>query len=209
METITRLWNTPSAGMFTSTISGSISLHDRQEDALGRLAEPVVLLRRAPDDGGRIDRPRAPRDRREVEHGVVAGQRVVAGVVAERALEPLLGGVDVALQHDLGLRRHLEVDRAARAPSRRRCRAASRRRRPRRCRAAAAPRPRRSSRDRRRARSRPACGRARPRRSCSAPPLWICQCMPSVRSSKTCSRYMPTLRAPVRGSRVKTPGSVM
>src|SRR5499427_837153 len=46
-------------------------------------------------------------------------------------------------------------------------------------------------------------------RSCSAEPLWICQCMPSVRSSKTCSRYMPTLRAPVARSRVKTMGRVM
>src|SRR5262244_299342 len=33
--------------------------------------------------------------------------------------------------------------------------------------------------------------------------------MPSVRSSKTCSRYMPTLRAPVARSRVKTMGRVM
>src|SRR5215510_4177011 len=46
-------------------------------------------------------------------------------------------------------------------------------------------------------------------RSCSAEPLWICQCIPSVRSSKTCNRYMPTLRAPVTGSRVKTMGRVM
>src|SRR2546426_852497 len=33
--------------------------------------------------------------------------------------------------------------------------------------------------------------------------------MPSVRSSNTWSRYIPTLRWPVRGSRVKTHGSVM
>src|SRR5215470_4514787 len=46
-------------------------------------------------------------------------------------------------------------------------------------------------------------------RWCSADPLWICQCIPSVRSSWTWSRYMPTLRAPVTGSFVKTIGSVM
>src|SRR5215470_4450771 len=46
-------------------------------------------------------------------------------------------------------------------------------------------------------------------RSCSAEPLWICQCMPRVRSSNTWSRYMPTLREPVTGSRVKTMGRVM
>ena len=32
-------------------------------------------------------------------------------------------------------------------------------------------------------------------RWCSAEPLWICQCMPSVWSSKTCRRYLPTLRS--------------
>src|SRR5215472_9171128 len=46
-------------------------------------------------------------------------------------------------------------------------------------------------------------------RSCSAEPLWICQCMPRMRSSNTWSRYMPTLREPVTGSRVKTMGRVM
>ena len=40
------------------------------------------------------------------------------------------------------------------------------------------------------------------------PSLWICQCMNVVRRSITCIRYMPTLRAPVRGSRVITAGSV-
>src|SRR6266849_166015 len=41
------------------------------------------------------------------------------------------------------------------------------------------------------------------------PSLWICQCMNVVRRSTTCIRYMPTLRVPVRGSRVITAGSVM
>src|SRR5437899_11801983 len=33
--------------------------------------------------------------------------------------------------------------------------------------------------------------------------------MPIVRSSYICRRYIPTLRSPVSGSRVTTPGSVM
>ncbi len=41
------------------------------------------------------------------------------------------------------------------------------------------------------------------------PSLWICQCMKVERRSIFCSRYMPTLRPPVRGSFVITAGSVM
>ena len=47
-----------------------------------------------------------------------------------------------------------------------------------------------------------------PRQS-AAPSLWICQCMKVVRASIFCIRYMPTLRVPVRGSRVITAGRVM
>ena len=50
---MTRLWKTPSAGMFMSTTSGSIDLDDREEEPLGRLAEEVVLLERPADDGRR------------------------------------------------------------------------------------------------------------------------------------------------------------
>ena len=41
------------------------------------------------------------------------GGRVVAGVVAERALEGQVALLDVALEHDLRVRGHLEVDRLA------------------------------------------------------------------------------------------------
>ena len=47
-----------------------------------------------------------------------------------------------------------------------------------------------------------------PRQS-DAPSLWICQCMAVVVESNFCTRYMPTLRVPVRGSFVMTAGSVM
>src|SRR6266705_1734231 len=46
-------------------------------------------------------------------------------------------------------------------------------------------------------------------RQCAAPTLWRCQCIASSRRPITWMRYMPTLRTPVLGSRVITPGSVM
>ena len=85
-------------------------LHRRQEDPLGRLAEPGVLLRRLPDDDRRVDRIAAHRHRGDVEDREGLGGGVEAGVVAEG---PLVGEVvllDVALEHDLRVRRHLEVD---------------------------------------------------------------------------------------------------
>ena len=84
--------------------------HGRQEDPLGRLAEPGVLGRRLPDDDRRIDRVATHRHRRDVEDGKRLGRRVVAGVVAEGALDSLVARLDVALEDDLGVGRHLEVD---------------------------------------------------------------------------------------------------
>ncbi len=46
----------------------------------------------------------------EVEDRVVVGQRVIAGVIAERPLAAQLVDVDVAFQHEVGGGRHLEVD---------------------------------------------------------------------------------------------------
>ncbi len=46
-----------------------------------------------------------------MEDREVVGQRVEARVVAERALAAPLARLDVAFEHDVGLRRHLEVDR--------------------------------------------------------------------------------------------------
>ena len=51
--------------------------------------------------------------------------------------------------------------------------------------------------------------RPAPSRQSAAASLWICQCRPVEVASNFCSRYMPTLRPPVRGSFVKTEGSVM
>ena len=86
---------------------------DRQEQALRRLAEPVVLHGRPPHDDRRVDRVAAARHRGQVEDGVGVGERVVARVVAERPLDARLRGVAVALEDDLRVGRHLEVDRPA------------------------------------------------------------------------------------------------
>ncbi len=83
--------------------------HQRQEHPLDRVPHVAVLHRRPADDGGRVDRVLAVRDRRDVEHRVVVGERVEPGVVAERPLAAPLVGVDPPLEHELGAGRHLEV----------------------------------------------------------------------------------------------------
>ena len=80
-----------------------------QEDPLGGQAQVGVLLGRAADDGGRVDRVLAVGDGLHVQHRVVVGQGIVAGMVAERAFPPELAGVHPALDDDLGIRRHLQV----------------------------------------------------------------------------------------------------
>ena len=77
----------------------------RQEDPLGRLAEPRVLLRRLADHDRRVDRVAPHRHRGHVEDRERLGRRVVAGVVAERAFLGQLVLGDVALEHDLGVGR--------------------------------------------------------------------------------------------------------
>ena len=180
----------------------------RQEDPLGRLPEPRVLLRRLADDDRRVDRVAPHRHRLDVEDRERLGRRVVAGVVAERALEAELVLLDVALEHDLRVRRHLEVVA-------------------RRTWTISTGRPRKKP----ASISSPMCfgsgalaeyavtgsspsatatGMRPSVASQSArPSLWICQCMKVVRRSTTCIRYMPRLRVPVRGSRVITAGRVM
>ena len=82
-----------------------------QEDPLGRLAEPGVLGRRLADHDRRVDRVRAHRHRRHVEDRELLRMRVVASVVAERALEREVSLLDVALEHDLGVCGHLHAHR--------------------------------------------------------------------------------------------------
>ena len=50
---------------------------------------------------------------RQVQHRILVGERIVTGVVAERTFHPPLGRINVALQHDLGVGRHVMVHRLA------------------------------------------------------------------------------------------------
>ena len=105
-----QLWNAPSSGQVVVDDFRHGHPDRREEDPLCRLAEPRVLLRRLADDDRRIDRIAAHRDGGELENGERLGRRVVPGVVAERPLLGELVLVDVALEHDLGVRGHLQVD---------------------------------------------------------------------------------------------------
>src|SRR6476659_8033721 len=84
--------------------------HRGQEDPLRRLAEPGVLLRRLADDDRGIDRVAPHRHRGDVEDWERLRGCVVAGVVAERPFLADLVLLDVALEHDLGARGHLDSD---------------------------------------------------------------------------------------------------
>ena len=144
--------------------------------------------------------------------GIQIGQRVEAGVIAERALDhQRLGRIDVALDHELRLGRHLEVaghrlrQLHRLAPQE----AGEEELVDRRAAAARAP----EYIDGGSAPSAMHTGIRSPRsaisRQCAAPTLCRCQCMASVSRPSTCTRYMPTLRMPRFGSRVITIGSVM
>ena len=85
-------------------------LQERQEEPLGRLAEPLVLDRRRPDHGGRVDGVLPVGDGHHVEGRVVVGQRVEAGVVAEGPLaHQRRRGVHEPLDDDVGVGRDLEA----------------------------------------------------------------------------------------------------
>ena len=107
---MTQLWNAPAVGQVVVDDLGDAHPDRRQEDALGRLREPLVLGRRLADDDRRVDRVAAHRDRRDAEDRELLGRGVEARVVAERPFDPDVVPVDPALEHDLGVRRHLEVD---------------------------------------------------------------------------------------------------
>ena len=86
---------------------------ERQEDPLGGLAQPVVLLRRLRRDDRVVDRVAPHRHALDVQHRERLDRRVETGVIAERPLGRPLPRLEVSLQHDLGLGRHLERHGAA------------------------------------------------------------------------------------------------
>src|SRR5437762_14336553 len=85
MLTKTRLWKTPSAGNAIFTISGKFILKMGRK-SFTDAADVEVFHRRDADDGDGINGVFAVRVGGDVEDGIRLGQRVVAGVVAERGL---------------------------------------------------------------------------------------------------------------------------
>ncbi len=81
-----------------------------KEDPLRRLGQVAVLHGGPADDRGRVHGIGAMGESGDVKNRVLVFQRVVASVVAERPLDPHLLGVDIAFQHELRGRGHLDVD---------------------------------------------------------------------------------------------------
>ena len=52
----------------------------------------------------------ALREARQMEHRIVVGLRIEAGVIAEGPFAPPLARLDVAFEHDVRARGHLEID---------------------------------------------------------------------------------------------------
>jgi hypothetical protein len=76
----------------------------------GRAADVEVFHRRDADDGGGIDGVFAVRDGGDVEHGIRLGQRVIVGVVAERAfVAQRLSRVNITFDDEVGVGGDFEV----------------------------------------------------------------------------------------------------
>ena len=92
---------------------GNLHAHQRQENPLDGLAHVEIFHGRRADDGGRVDGIAALGDAGDVEDRVLIGERIVAGVVAERTFGAEFAQFDVAFEHDFGIRGHFEIDRLA------------------------------------------------------------------------------------------------
>ena len=75
----------------------------------GDLLQDVILGDRLAGQQALEDRALAVGDRGDLGDRFERGRRVVAGVLAERALDLLVIGIDRELDHDLGVSRHLHV----------------------------------------------------------------------------------------------------
>ena len=105
------LWKMPSGRKVHVDDLGQRLADHRQKDPLARLAEVDVLLRRNADDRREVGRLLPHRDARQMEHRKIVGERIEAGVIAERPFAAPLARLDVAFEHDVRARRHLEIDR--------------------------------------------------------------------------------------------------
>ena len=75
---------------------GQGEAEQRQEEALGGLAQVAIFHRRPADERGRIHGASAMTHGGDVEDGIAVNERVVAGVIAERSLVPFLAALHVA-----------------------------------------------------------------------------------------------------------------
>jgi hypothetical protein len=76
----------------------------RKSGPHGRAADVEVFHRREADDGGGINGVFAVRDGGDMEDWIRLGQRVIAGVIAERTfIAQRLGRVNVALDDEVGV----------------------------------------------------------------------------------------------------------
>jgi len=83
---------------------GEVHLEDGQEEFHGGAADVEIFHGRDADDGGRIDGVLPMRDGCDVKDGIRLGQRVVAGVVAERAfVAQRLARINVAFDDEVGV----------------------------------------------------------------------------------------------------------
>jgi len=81
---------------------GEVHLEDRQEEFHGRAPHVEIFHRRNADDGRGINGVFAVRDGGDVKHRIRLGQRVLAGVVAERAfVAQRLGRVNVTFDDEV------------------------------------------------------------------------------------------------------------
>ena len=85
-------------------------LHERQKNALDGLAHPGIFHGRLADDGGGVDGIAAMGDAGDVEDGIVVGQSVEAGVIAEGTLGAELVEADVAFEDNFRGGGDLQID---------------------------------------------------------------------------------------------------
>ena len=105
------MWNAPCDGQIHVDDLGEHRPEERQEESLGRLAEPGIFHGRRTHDGARVDRVLSSRHGRHVETRELVDRSVVARMVAERPfVEERLSRVDIALEDEVRVSGSLEVD---------------------------------------------------------------------------------------------------
>ena len=83
----------------------------RQKQSFRGFTEIGIFHRRAADDGGWINWIFLVGDAGHMKNRIVVGQRIKAGMIAERPFTPeRLRRIDIAFDDDVRVRRHFDVD---------------------------------------------------------------------------------------------------